>query len=146
MSIELSGRDPVSELMGFVRGELTNIPIEHWGFFFPVHIAVWRFIEAMRPGVLGQVKAHFQGQPSFEGKGATWFCEELGSNEKYIGLLESIMYPITRNAPPAVREAVRRRGFFQDDEIPAIETGLVRGLADVVLASVDQATADGRIR
>lgn len=131
--------------MELIRQELTNIPVEHWGFFFPSHVAVWRFISEMRPGVLGELRAHFKDEPLFEGRGATWFCEELGSNGAYLDLLEAIMYPITRDAPATIREAVRRRGFFHDHEIPQIDQAAVHQLADVVLAAVDQAVAGGRV-
>jgi len=132
--------------MDLIRAELANVPIDHWGFFFPCHVAVWRFIQVMRPGILSELKAYFKDEPVFEGKGATWFCEELGSQEEYLDLLEAIMYPITRDAPPGVREAVQRRGFFRDEEIPSIDAGTVQRLAEVVLRSVDQAAAAGQIR
>src|SRR5215471_16238794 len=52
-------------LMKLIRTELVSIPIEHWGFFFPAQVAVWRFIEAKRPGVLGELKATFRDEPYF---------------------------------------------------------------------------------
>jgi hypothetical protein len=132
-------------LMKLVRTELVSIPIEHWGFFFPMHVAVWRFIEAKRPGVLGGLKATFRDEPCFHGKGARWFTRVLGNRADYIDALEAIMYPITRDAPTETRERVRDRGFFFDSEIPPIETTLVRQLASTVLDEVDKAIHDGLI-
>jgi|GEM_PF-3412939 len=146
MSSESAAAEASGRLMGLVRAELANIPVQHWGFFFPCHVAVWRFIEWARPGVLGEVKALFKDEPVFEGRGATWFCEALGSHEEYVNLLEEVMYPITRDAPSAILDAVRRRGFFRDEEIPSIDPSLVQRLADVVLAFVDQARIAGQIR
>ncbi len=108
----MSSSDLLNELL---RAEMSTIPIEHWGFFFPGHVAVWRFIEAKRPGVLGPLKAGFRSEPYFEGKGATWFCEVLGNDEQYLDLLEAIIYPVTSKAPAGVRERVLERGFFHDD-------------------------------
>lgn len=133
--MELSDADLLNRLM---RTEMTNVPFEHWGFFFPGHVAVWRFIEAKRPGVLGQLKAAFRSEPYFEGKGATWFCDVLGNDEQYLDLLEAIIYPVTSKASTAVRERVLERGFFLDNEILALDAESVRRLAEVVLSKVDE--------
>src|SRR5262245_17625669 len=105
--------DPATLLTRLLRNELTSVPIEHWGHLFPAHVAVWRFIEAMRPGVLAPLKAHFSDRPHFEGQGSSWFVDVLGNRDDYLDLIEGIMYPITRNASPAVIDAVRGRGFFR---------------------------------
>jgi hypothetical protein len=143
--IERVLHDAANLLGRLLRNELANMPIEHWGFFFPAHVAVWRFIETTRPGVLGPLKARFSDQPYFEGKGSSWFCNVLGNRAEYLHLLEAIMYPITRNAPDSVRDAVRARGFFRDAEIPPLDPGTVRSLAEVVLRAVDQDATSGAI-
>lgn len=125
-------------LMQLIRRELVSIPIEHWGFFFPCHIAVWRFIETKYPGVIGPLKATYSDEPYFEGRGASWFCEVLADNSEYLDLLEAIMYPITSNAPQAVRERVRHRGFFFDNEIGQIDAKIVQELAKIILEKVDE--------
>jgi hypothetical protein len=116
-----------------------------WGFFFPCLLAIWRFIEARRPGVLGPAKGGFDTEPYFEGRGARWFMEALTSNDRFVDLLEAIMYPITRDAPEFVRDGVRQRGFFLEAEIPEIPESVVDELAVVTLEEVDQATASGSI-
>ena len=140
------GEEGRTRLMDLVRTELVNIPVANWGFFFPCHVAVWRYIERMRPGVFGELKAYFKGEPSFEGKGASWFCEDLGSNEDYISALEAIMYPITSSASSALRQVVTQRGFFRDEEIPPIDAAVVDRLASMVLGAVDRAVSAGQIR
>src|SRR5262245_1043654 len=132
-------------MMELIRAELVNIPVEHWGFFFPCHVAVWRFIQVMRPGALPEISARFERQPVFRGTGSVWFCETLGSRDDYIDQLESIMYPITKEAPPKVRDAVLGRGFFHEEELPPINRVAVERLVTIVLSAVDDAIASGAI-
>ena len=145
MSVEPNGLQSSSEtshehmLTQLMQTELVSIPVEQWGFFFPLHVAVWRFIEAKRPGTLGPLKATFREEPYFHGKGATWFTSALGGRDDYLDLLEAIMYPITRNTPAELRERVRARGFFLDSEIPPLDVTLIRRLANIVLREVDSA-------
>jgi len=142
MAGEPSDRELLTSL---IRREFVTIPIDQWGFFFPCLLATWRFIERKRPGVLGPAKGGFDTEPYFEGRGARWFMEGLTSHDRFVGLLEAIMYPITRDAPDRVRDRVRERGFFLDAEIPEIPSDLVDELAAVILAEVDRAEAAGSI-
>ena len=142
LSPEKSDADLLQQL---IRAEMRNIPIEHWGFFFPCHVAAWRFIEAKRPEILGPLKAGFRSEPYFEGKGARWFCHVLGNQSEYLDLLEAIMYPITRDASTAIRERVLARGFFKDSEIPPLDPQVVERLAQIILEEVDQGERNGLI-
>lgn len=132
-------------LMGLIRRELVSIPVSHWGFFFPCHIAVWRFIEIKRPGSIGTLKATYRDEPCFEGAGSKWFCEVLGDNETYLNLLEAIMYPMTLDAATSARERVRQRGFFLDDELQPLDPEIVQQLAELVLKEVDEGISSGLI-
>ncbi len=136
---------PSARLMDLLRAELVNVPLDAWGFFFPCHVAVWKFIEVERPGVLGPINARFHGQPVFIGKGATWFCQELGEVEGYFDALEAIMYPLLRNATPILRQKVIERGCFYPEELPDIDPAPVERLAELALHAVDRAVAAGRI-
>jgi hypothetical protein len=129
-------------LTALIRAELANTPIDRWGYFFPCHIAVWRFIEAMRPGVLAPVKASFKAEPEFEGRGAEWFCGVLGSDEAYLNELDAIMYPLVNAIPPEVRE----RGFLLEKEVPLITPQVVARLASVVLRRTDEAVRSDSLR
>lgn len=142
MAGESSDRELLTSL---IRRELVTIPIDQWGFFFPCLLAIWRFIEMKRPGVLGPAKGGFDTEPYFEGRGAQWFMAGLTSNDRFVELLEAIMYPITRDAPERVRDRVRQRGFFLDEEIPETPAALVDELAVVTLAEVDRAVVAGSI-
>lgn len=55
------------------------------------------------------------------------------------------MYPITRNASPAVIDAVRERGCLKAAEIPPLDSATVDGLVAWVLSAVDQDAARGAI-
>src|SRR5262245_61272407 len=136
---------PAERMMELIRAELVNIPIEHWGFFFPCHVAVWRFIQVMRPGSLPELSARFDKEPVFRGVGSVWFCGTLGNRDDYIDQLEGIMYPVTKEASPKIREAVRVRGFFREKELPPLDPLAVGRLAIIVLREVDAAIASGTI-
>lgn len=123
-------------LKALLRRELAAVPVEHWGYFFPIHVAVWRFIEETRPGFLGQLSAGFKGEPYFRGRGADWFVGTLGNTEDYISLLEEIMYPLTRRLAPLLAG----HDSFREDELPEISSDLTQRLATVVLREVDHAT------
>jgi hypothetical protein len=126
----------------FLRRELVAIPIEHWGYFFPCHVAVWRFIQAKRPGTLGDLNAGYDKEPYFQGRGAEWFCSILGNHNAYLDLLERIMYPLAAALPSSSRE----RGFLQEAEVPTIDSGAIEELASVVLSEAESAVELGLIR
>ena len=128
-------------LQDLIRKELLSIPIGQWGYFFPCHVAVWRFIEARRPGVLGELRAGFDAEPYFKGKGSGWFCGTLGNRGPYLDSLEEIMYPIA----DGLSQEARARGFLLADEGPAIDLDQVKRLAEIVLSEVDRAVESGLV-
>jgi hypothetical protein len=125
-----------------LRKELVAIPIEHWGYFFPCHVGVWRFIQATRPGTLGELEAGFDQEPYFKGTGAQWFCGTLGNHNPYLDALEAIMYPLADALTPTMRE----RGFLLEAEGPMLDLVQVRRLADVVLGQVDEGIRTGLLK
>lgn len=116
-----------------LRTELLSIPFEHWGYFFPCHVAAWRFIQDTRPGILGELQAGYDTEPYFKGKGAEWFCGVLGEQEEYIACLEAIMYPLTSQ----LSEKSKARGFPYEEELPPIDLDDIRALASAILKTVD---------
>jgi hypothetical protein len=120
-----------------LRRELVSIPLRNWGFFFPGHVAVWRFIEASRPGVFGELRAGYDTEPYFRGKGSEWFAEVLCNREGYLALLERILYPIV----DALSGGAKERGFLYESETPTLDPDAVDQLATQVLAAVDEAIA-----
>jgi hypothetical protein len=92
------------------RIELSNLPIEFWEWFFPADIAVWRFIEAKRPGVFGDIKASLAADgepPTWEGKGAARFRGTLAEDPRYIDLVEAIMMDVV----DALRDELPGKGL-----------------------------------
>lgn len=117
-----------------IRKELLSIPLAQWGYFFPCQVAAWRFIEICRSGHLGPLDAGYDSEPYFFGKGADWFCRELGNSEPYLDLLEAIMYPLVESLPIAAKV----RGYLNDaSEIPEIDGTTIEQLAKFILAKVD---------
>ena len=125
--------DIAVSLEALLRKELLSIPFEHWGYFFPCHVAAWRFIQDVRPGVLGELQAGYKTEPYFKGKGADWFCDVLGNQEEYIGCIEAIMYPLTDQ----LSEKSKARGFPYKEELPPLDLDTVRALASAILNAVD---------
>lgn len=128
-------------LGALVRRELAALPIEHWGYFFPIHAAVWRFIEERRPGVIDGLNAGYKGEPYFKGRGAEWFVGALGNTEEYISLLEQVMYPLSRQLAPLLRE----RDSLREEELPDLSPDLMGKLAVVVLTAVDRGISEGKL-
>ena len=115
-----------------------------WGSFFPCLISVWRFIEVRRPGILGELRAGYDSEPYFEGKGSEWFCSVLFNNDEYIQLIEEIMYPAAIDVKTKHPKAFER-GSLDLSEAPKIDLDKTARLAEIVLASVDEAVKAGSI-
>jgi hypothetical protein len=128
-------------LRELIRRELASIPADKWGFFFPAHVALWRFINRLRPGPFDEVQATYGAEPSFIGRGAIWFTDTLIQDDGVIGPIEAIMYHTVDKLRP---ELVTRESF-RFDEIPSPNEDLVRQLAKRTLELVDQAITDGTL-
>ena len=87
-----TGHADGSLLQGLIRAELGRLRLDHWGYFFPAHLAVWRFIREQRPSALDEVKCGYDTQPWFSGRGAHWFMETLVNRDDFVDLVEAIMY------------------------------------------------------
>ena len=142
MSTRQQGDSPASFLKDLIRREIASIPIAHWGYFYPVHVAVWRFIEAERPGVLGELHSGYDTEPYFKGKGSEWFSGTLGNRDEYLDLLEQIMYPIAASLTPEAK----KRGFLLEPEVPLPDSDVVRRLTETVLKAADEGVAQALIK
>jgi hypothetical protein len=118
-----------------LRLELSNVPIEHWKDFFPAYTAIWRFIEQTWPGSLGPIRAGYDTEPYFEGRGSRWFTENLLQDERVIDAIESIMY----STVDSLACVIPGRDSLRLDEIPALNAGTVSTLARAVSERVDEA-------
>lgn len=130
--------EPAS-LDGLLRRELLNIPLEHWGYFFPMQLAVWRYLRGRRPALLGELEAGYDQEPYFKGRGSDWFCTSLGNDLEYLDLLEAIMYPLVDALPRQAHD----RGFVRSNELPDIDAATVARLEEIVLDRADRAIRVG---
>ena len=122
-------------LLEYLEAELCNIPIEHWGFFYPCHVGVWRFIGDTWPGILGELQSGFDEEPYFRGKGSEWFCDTLGNDEAYLEAVERIMTLVV----DGVSSGAKDRGFVAVEELPELPMEAVARLLSAVQAQVDAA-------
>jgi hypothetical protein len=124
-----------------IRSELANIPVEHWGYFFPATVALWRFIEEERPGILGEVSAGYDQQPYFKGKGSEWFVGELLNAEEVIDVVDGLMRDVVARIP----RSVLMSGSVEHGDVPTIGRVDAERLVAATLRLVDEAAAAGRI-
>ena len=134
------GKPNQAELLRtLILNELSNLPIENWGFFFPVFVALWRFIEELRPHTLGTIRAGFDTEPYFHGPRARWFVDSLAHDERILGAAEKIMYGVV----DALGSALMGRDSISVREVPPIDDALLFELAEATLAFVDDALRRG---
>ena len=124
----MSSTETDVSLSRLIRSELTNIPLTQWGFFFPIHVAVWRFVRSVRPTLLGELNAGFDDEPYFKGHGAEWFVAKITNNVRYQDVAEEIMRTVASQLP----ETSFSRGFVRESELPPIEEPAVAQLRAVV--------------
>jgi hypothetical protein len=127
-----------SEIGELIRTEFSNVPLEHWGYFFPCHVAVWRYIEARYPGVVGPLRAGYSGEPWFEGTGAHWFCGVLGENPQYLDAVEALSYFVVNHLP----DRARVRGSAERREIPQLPEPVLTDLVAAIEHEVGKLKAE----
>lgn len=130
-----------STLRTLIRNELSAVPIEHWGYYFPCHVAVWRFLEAARPGVLDALAAGYDTEPYFLGKGSSWFVNRLGNDLEYLDVVDKIMRVVVDSLGSKLRE----KSNLDVNQMPEIDELLIARLARISLEKLDRDAADGRI-
>jgi hypothetical protein len=141
-------------LAELVRREHSNVPVGAWGFFFPVVIALWRFLNEASGGSLGRVRAiwadtagptHAElevdgdqyllrrgGSPSFDvsggpmfiGPGGTWLMDQLVEGP-LLDLVERVAYSVADSVP----NIVKSKGSVSVGDVPPPDGALVSELA-----------------
>lgn len=124
-------------LEGLIKNELSNIPLSFWGYFFPCYVATGKFIHEIRPDILGEIKAGFTTEPYFEGDNAEWLVNKLGNETAFIDIVEELMMNIINRTPPAQKERILERGFYQIEELPEIDVTAIRGLVSIIIHRID---------
>lgn len=141
MSGNSRGSNAAQRFVDLFRAELSSIPIEHWGYFFPATVALWRIIEEIRRGVLGEVNAGYDEEPYFKGKGSEWFVSELLNAEEVMVVVDRLM----RDTVARIPKELLASGSIRIGDVPSIEESDAERLVTVTLAFVDEAAAAGRI-
>jgi len=127
-------------LAELLRLELSNIPVEHWEYFFPAWVALWRFVEEARPGVLGELRAGYDREgPYFRGRGATWFMDILANDEGVLQGVERVMYGVA----DAMRDVLPGAVSIRVGDLPELPREVLEIVAARALAPTDQAIRDG---
>lgn len=121
-------RDRISRMAALLERELRAMPIEHWAFMLPAHLAVWHFIEELCPGVLGPVVARSGDPPDFEGDGASWFVGSVTSDPGYLDAVDGVM----RSAVDELPASAIARGFLISAEPMSLPRDLVTTLTERV--------------
>jgi hypothetical protein len=130
-------------LQGLIRAELLAVWLDHWGYFFPAHIAVWRFIREKRPSALDVLNAGYDTEPWFAGRGAHWFMDQLVNRTDFVDLVERIMYAA---ADHALATPAKERGFLREKEAPEVDLTAASRLARIVLDAVDEGLRTNAIK
>ena len=117
-----------------IRTELLNLPLEHWSRLFPVQVALWRFLEEVRPGTLALKRAGFDSEgPYFVGSGAAWFVDVLWDDEAFdlaLAILEPVVIHL-KGLPSHPSDLIT------DDRLPTLDPSACHALATFVCDRID---------
>ena len=143
-------------LASLVRKEHSNLPVGAWGFFFPVVLAVWRFLNITHPGALGEVHPRWADRsaavptevevsgdsylirhtaalsfdptegPVLLGPGGSWIAEEMSSGP-LLDAVESLAYAVSGS----IAQSLPRGGVLRLEQIPPPDRALVVEVARV---------------
>ena len=129
---------PNNSFATLLRSELCNIPFEQWGFFFPCHVAAWRYIRERRPDLLGEINCGYSQEPWFHGTGAEWFVTVVANDPQYLAGIEAIMYPLAA----AVASSISRSGCVSQQSLPELDT-IGMGMAEEALQRLSEPVDSG---
>jgi hypothetical protein len=129
------------DLDKLIRDELSNITIDKWGYYFPLMLAIWRYIELRHPGVLGELHARYADEPEISGVGAQWFMGELMNNAELLDVLDAIAYGVVDRLP----KQAMQRGFVTSRDLPDLELGLIGRLRSVIDREVEKLSGESGV-
>jgi hypothetical protein len=122
----------VDRFTDILRAELVSIPLEHWGYFFPATVALWRFIRLSRPDLLGELSAGYKGEPWFRGQGSQWFTSELLNDSRVVDGLDVLMRAMADVVPPSAWD----RAFLTSAEVVPPHAETVAALVAAVVSAL----------
>ncbi len=148
--------EPSQDLGELIRLEHSNIPPGAWGFFFPVALAVWRYV--VNRGVQGANEVHafwtdstvsvaneievrgltymvrrnacshdYAHGPIFCGPGGQWLMQLLEPPE-VVSAVEAVAYSV----PHSINQRVVRSGVVGLQDIPHPDASLVARLEESI--------------
>jgi hypothetical protein len=120
--------DRPAHLEALLRREFVSTPLAHWGFFFPVTVAVWRFIQSEWPGAVGELHCGFDTEPYFAGDGAEWFIDSVLADERVLNPIERLAYAASNALP----QSAVSRGFIKQEELTALNARDVEQLVEAL--------------
>lgn len=121
-----------NQLQRLIARELMNVPLEKWGYYFPLLLAIWQYIEERYPGVLGELHATYDDEPQLSGEGAQWFGQAVMNDTHVVDVLDSIAYGVFDALP----DAAKNRGFAIETDLSEIDATLLARLQSLIDASV----------
>ena len=122
----------VERFTALLRAELVAIPLEHWGYFFPATVAIWRFVQQSRPDLLGELSAGYKREPWFRGHGALWFTSDLLNAPSVVDALDVLMRSMADGVPSSAWD----RGFLTSAEVVQPPAVTVAALVAAVFAAL----------
>ena len=120
--------DRSAHLESLLRREFVSTPLAQWGFFFPVTVAVWRYIQAEWPGAVGELRCGFDTEPYFAGDGADWFIDSVLADERVLGPIERLAYA----ASAALPASAVSRGFAKDEDLAPLSASDIAELVEAI--------------
>ena len=162
-----SGIPPV-DLAALLRQEHANVLSGAWGFFFPVVLAVWRYLNSVSAEALGEVHAvwtdteaavpteiEVRGEkfvvthrqelsfdpdegPLFFGSGGTWLVGELEEGP-FVEAVEAVAYDMLNRVP----KGRLAEGPLSLREVPEADEALVDRLASTARRRFAERAASG---
>lgn len=116
------------KITSLIQQELFNIPVDAWGYFFPVYVAVWKSIHEIRPDLLDEIDAGFDTEPYFRGNGADWFMRIFGDRQDFVDASEQIM----TNVVEKLGKGILSQGCLKREQIPSLDEEAVRELVSII--------------
>jgi hypothetical protein len=127
-------------LCEFLRIELTTIPVEHWKDYFPLQVAVLRFLGVRYPGKVALTRAGFdKAGPYVAGQGINWFADDLWTQEDILELADLLLTGVVVDL---------KRRYPEGVDTPTsvlLDADMAARLERRIVEEADKAVCDGRL-
>src|SRR5262245_30890797 len=120
------------ELEAELDNALPGIEFSKWGYYWPFTMALWRFLRRRRPAYFDDLDTSFVREPTYCGRPAKWFCEQLLNDREILDPMDTFMRRIAEKL--ASMPQVRQRGFALRTDLPAFDSDICSRIAARALA------------